>query len=309
MSSAPHTPVLLTEVITNLSIKPDGTYLDLTVGRAGHASEILTRLDSGTLIGVDQDQEAIEYSKVRLSEISSHFILIKDNFSNVKEILSSLHITKIDGVIMDLGVSSPMFDEADRGFSYKEDAPLDMRMDTSKELTAYKVVNEYPEGKLTKIFSEYGEDPYAKSVARLICKERTVKPIETTGELVSIIKKAKPSSELSKKGHPARQIFQAIRIEVNDELNCLSKALVDVTPFLASGARLLVISFQSLEDRIVKQYFKSLTTVIGNRVNGPMENIELDYRLITKKPILPSQEEITNNGRARSAKLRILERK
>ncbi|MCD8203735.1 MAG: 16S rRNA (cytosine(1402)-N(4))-methyltransferase RsmH [Coprobacillus sp.] len=309
MSEALHTPVLLTEVIENLNIKEDGTYLDLTIGRAGHAREILSRLKGGTLIGVDQDEEAISYSEKRLSEISSHFILIKDNFAHVKEILSSLNIEKLDGVIMDLGVSSPMFDDPARGFSYKEDAPLDMRMDTTKELTAYKVVNEYSKEELTRIFSEYGEDRYAKRVAERIYLERKDKPIKTTGELVSIIKKAKPSSELSKKGHPARQIFQALRIEVNDELSCLSKALTDVIPYLDSGARILVISFQSLEDRIVKQTFKSLTTVVGNRVNGPMENIEPDYRLITKKPITPSEMEITNNNRARSAKLRIMERK
>lgn len=304
-----HTPVLLREVVESLSIKPDGTYLDLTLGRAGHASEILARLTSGTLIGVDQDIEAIEASNERLKEISSHFTLVKDNFSNVKGILDSLGIKEIDGVIMDLGVSSPQFDEVERGFSYWEDAPLDMRMDQSQSLSAYEVVNTYPLDRLAKIFKEYGEDPYSQKVAQKIVKEREKGPIKTTSELVEIIKSAKPESELRKKGHPARQIFQAIRIEVNDELNALGKALSDVLPYLSSGGRLLVISFHSLEDRIVKQTFKSKTTIVGNRVNGPMEENNIDYRLITKKPILPTSEEIENNPRSRSAKLRIIERK
>ncbi|MCD8204792.1 MAG: 16S rRNA (cytosine(1402)-N(4))-methyltransferase RsmH [Coprobacillus sp.] len=304
-----HTPVLLREVVESLSIKPDGTYLDLTFGRAGHAVEILARLTSGTLIGVDQDIEAIEASNERLKEISSHFTLVKDNFSNVKGILDSLGIKEIDGVIMDLGVSSPQFDEVERGFSYWEDAPLDMRMDQSQSLSAYEVVNTYPLDRLAKIFKEYGEDPYSQKVAQKIVKEREKGPIKTTSELVEIIKSAKPESELRKKGHPARQIFQAIRIEVNDELNALGKALSDVLPYLSSGGRLLVISFHSLEDRIVKQTFKSKTTIVGNRVNGPMEENNIDYRLITKKPILPTSEEIENNPRSRSAKLRIIERK
>ncbi len=309
MSSEVHTPVLLKEVVEALEIKEDGIYLDLTLGRAGHSQEILSRLKDGRLIGVDQDIEAIELSKERLSAISDHFTLIHDNFAHVKGILDSLGIKRVDGVIMDLGVSSPQFDEAERGFSYWEDGPLDMRMDKSQSLSAYEVVNTYSLERLTKIFKEYGEDPYSYQVAKKIVKERATKPIETTSELVTIIKSAKPERELNKKGHPARQIFQAIRIEVNDELNSLLKALNDVPSYLASGARLAVISFHSLEDRIVKQTFKSLTTVVGNRVNGPMEETNLDYRLITKKPIIPSSEEINLNPRARSAKLRIIERK
>ena len=305
-----HIPVLLKEVIEGLNIKPDGVYLDLTLGRAGHSSEILSRLNSnGLLIGVDRDQQAIEESRERLDKIEGNFILIKNNFVNVDEILDSLNIDKVDGVLMDLGVSSPQFDDFERGFSYRFDSRLDMRMDRDQKLTAHDVVNNYSEAELRKIFYEYGEDKYSASVARNIVKERENHPIDTTFQLVEIIKKSKPAKELKKSGHPAKQIFQAIRIEVNDELNVLKKALNDVTKHLNSGGRLAVITFHSLEDKIVKKLFKDLTVVEGNRNNLPIVEDEKEFILITKKGIKPSEKELEINHRSQSSTLRIIEKK
>lgn len=305
-----HIPVLLNEVIEGLNIKPDGVYLDLTLGRAGHSSEILSRLNSkGLLIGVDQDQQAIAESKERLDKFEGNFVLVKDNFANVDEILRSLNIVKVDGVLMDLGVSSPQFDDIDRGFSYRFDSRLDMRMDQDQKLTAHDVVNTYSESELRKIFYEYGEDKYSASVARNIVKERENHPIDTTFQLVDIIKKSKPAKELKKAGHPAKQIFQAIRIEVNDELNVLKKALNDVTKHLNSGGRLAVITFHSLEDKIVKKLFKDLTVVEGNRNNLPIKEEEKDFILITRKGIKPSEAELEINHRSQSSTLRIIEKK
>lgn len=305
-----HIPVLLNEVIEGLKIKPLGIYLDLTLGRAGHSSRILSKLDKkGLLIGVDQDITAIKESDERLSKIGSNYKLVKSNFSEVDEILDSLGITKVDGVLMDLGVSSPQFDESSRGFSYRYDAPLDMRMDTSKSLTAKIVVNTYSEEKLRKIFFEYGEDKYSASIARNIVKARATTPINTTYELVDIIKRSKPAKELKKVGHPAKQIFQALRIEVNDELNALKEALNKILPRLNSQGRLAVITFHSLEDKIVKNTFKEYAVVEGNRNNFPEKTIEKDYTLITRKGIRPSEEELAKNPRSASATLRIIERK
>ena len=305
-----HIPVLLDEVIEGLNIKPDGVYLDLTLGRAGHSSEILSRLNkNGLLIGVDQDQQAIDESRERLSKIKDNFVLIKNNFVNVDEILKSLNIEKVDGVLMDLGVSSPQFDDIDRGFSYRFDSRLDMRMDRDQRLTAHDVINNYSEAELRKIFYEYGEDKYSASVARNIVKERANYPIDTTFQLVEIIKKSKPSKELKKAGHPAKQIFQAIRIEVNDELNVLKGALNDVTKHLNSGGRLAVITFHSLEDKIVKKLFKDLTVVEGNRNNLPVKEEEKDFILITRKGIKPSEKELKINHRSQSSTLRIIEKK
>lgn len=305
-----HIPVLLDEVIEGLNIKPDGVYLDLTLGRAGHSSEILSRLNkNGLLIGVDQDQQAIDESRERLSKIKDNFVLIKNNFVYVDEILKSLNIEKVDGVLMDLGVSSPQFDDIDRGFSYRFDSRLDMRMDRDQRLTAHDVVNNYSEAELRKIFYEYGEDKYSASVARNIVKERANHPIDTTFQLVEIIKKSKPSKELKKAGHPAKQIFQAIRIEVNDELNVLKGALNDVTKHLNSGGRLAVITFHSLEDKIVKKLFKDLTVVEGNRNNLPVKEEEKDFILITRKGIKPSEKELEINHRSQSSTLRIIEKK
>lgn len=310
MSEIKHIPVLLNETIEGLNIKPDGTYIDLTLGRAGHSSEILKRLNKdGLLIGVDQDKEAIEESDKRLSKIASNYKLVKSNFVNFEDILSSLNIDKVDGVLMDLGVSSPQFDESDRGFSYRYDAPLDMRMDIEQRLTAKEVVNSYSEGELRKIFYEYGEDKYSASIAHNIVKAREVKPIETTFELVEIIKRSKPAKELKKVGHPAKQIFQALRIEVNNELNVLKETLVQVVKHLNSGGRLAVITFHSLEDKIVKKLFKELCVVEGDRNNFPTEIEQKDFILITRKGIRPSEEELERNHRSTSSTLRIIEKK
>jgi len=310
MSEIKHIPVLLNETIEGLNIKPDGTYIDLTLGRAGHSSEILKRLNKdGLLIGVDQDKEAIEESNKRLSKIASNYKLVKSNFVNFEDILTSLNIDKVDGVLMDLGVSSPQFDESDRGFSYRYDAPLDMRMDIEQRLTAKEVVNSYSEGELRKIFYEYGEDKYSASIAHNIVKAREVKPIETTFELVEIIKRSKPAKELKKVGHPAKQIFQALRIEVNNELNVLKETLVQVVKHLNSGGRLAVITFHSLEDKIVKKLFKELCVVEGDRNNFPTEIEQKDFILITRKGIRPSEEELERNHRSTSSTLRIIEKK
>lgn len=310
MSEAKHIPVLLNETIEGLNIKPDGTYIDLTLGRAGHSSEILKRLNkNGLLIGVDQDKEAIEESDKRLSKIASNYKLVKSNFVNFEDILTSFNIDKVDGVLMDLGVSSPQFDESDRGFSYRYDAPLDMRMDVEQKLTAKEVVNSYSEAELRKIFYEYGEDKYSASIAHNIVKERAVKPISTTFELVDIIKRSKPAKELKKVGHPAKQIFQALRIEVNNELNVLKETLGQVVNHLNSHGRLAIITFHSLEDKIVKKLFKELTVVEGNRTNFPLVTEEKDYILVTRKGIRPSLEELETNHRSASSTLRIIEKK
>ena len=305
-----HVPVLLKEVIEGLNIKPNGVYIDLTLGRAGHSSEILKRLNKdGLLIGVDQDIDAIKESQARLEKISKNFKIVKSNFSKVDEVLDSLGIKKVDGVLMDLGVSSPQFDESDRGFSYRYDAPLDMRMDLDKVKTAKAIVNTYSEAELRKIFYEYGEDKYSASIAHNIVKYRQNKEIETTFELVDIIKRSKPAKELKKAGHPAKQIFQALRIEVNDELNVLKEALTKVLPYLNSKARLAVITFHSLEDKIVKKTFKELAVVEGSRDNFPIKQVEKDYILITRKGIRPSEIELEANHRAASSTLRIIEKK
>ena len=310
MSNDLHIPVLLNEVIEGLDIKKDGIYLDLTLGRAGHSSEILKRLSSkGLLIGVDQDQQAINDSKVRLDKIGTNYKLVKSNFSSIDLILDELGIKGVDGVLMDLGVSSPQFDDSSRGFSYRYDAPLDMRMDKDNPLTAKTVVNTYSEAELRKIFYEYGEDKYSASVAHNIVKERESHPIETTFQLVDIIKRSKPAKELKKAGHPAKQIFQAIRIEVNDELNVLKETLNKILPYLNSKGRLAVITFHSLEDKIVKKLFKELTVVEGNRNNFPLEEEKKDFILITRKGIRPSESELEINHRSASSTLRIIERK
>ncbi len=305
-----HIPVLLNETLEGLNIKPDGTYLDLTLGRAGHSSEILKRLsDKGLLIGVDQDIDAIRYSQERLSKISNNFKLIKSNFQNMDKVLDELGIEKVDGILMDLGVSSPQFDDPNRGFSYRYDTLLDMRMDQDQELTAKTIVNTYPESELVRIFKEYGEEKYSYSIARNICKERVDHEIETTGQLVEIIKRSKPSKELKKVGHPAKQIFQALRIEVNDEINVLKRTLTKAVIRLNKGGRLAVITFHSGEDRIVKNLFKDLTTVIGNRYDLPNKEEDKEFILITRKGIRPSEKECNENHRSISSTLRIIEKK
>lgn len=307
-----HIPVLLNEVIENLNINPDGIYIDLTLGRAGHSSEILKRLSNkGKLIGFDQDIDAIQASIERLSKISSNFEVIKSNFENVKEELLKRGITKVDGILADLGVSSPQFDQGDRGFSYRFDAKLDMRMDQNANLSAYEIVNTYSLIDLTRIFREYGEEKYAYEIAKRIVREREQKPVETTFELVDIIKKSLPSKELSKKGHPAKQVFQALRIETNRELEVLETMLKDGLELLSSKGRMAIITFQSLEDRIVKNIFKEVSTPKATPRWMPSlpEDQEVDYQLINKKVIVASEEELKRNPRSESAKLRVIERK
>ena len=304
-----HIPVLLNEVIAGLNIKSNGTYVDLTVGRGGHSSEILKRLKEGHLICVDQDEEAIVASQARLSKISNNFEIVRSNFSHLEEILKDKNIDEVDGILMDLGVSSPQFDKGERGFSYKEDARLDMRMDQRQDLTAYNIINTYSLEDLTKIFQIYGEEKYSFSIAKNIIKARESAPIETTFQLVDIIKRSKPMKELKKVGHPAKQVFQALRIAVNDELNVLEKALKAALKHLKPGGRLAVITFHSGEDRIVKNIFKDAAISVGNRFDGPMLEQEKDYILINHKPITASEKELEFNHRSASAKLRIIARK
>ena len=304
-----HIPVLLKEVIEGLNVKKDGIYLDLTLGRAGHSSVILSSLSSkGRLIGVDQDDEAIEASKERLSKIGNNFTLVRDNFVNIDEILKGLNIDKVDGILMDLGVSSPQFDDQSRGFSYRYDSELDMRMDKRNPITAKKIVNEYSLNDLVRIFNEYGEEKYSYSIAKNIVKQRESQPINTTFELVDIIKRSKPAKELAKVGHPGKQIFQALRIEVNDEINVLKRTLTKALSHLNQGGRLAVITFHSGEDKIVKSLFKELTVVEGNRYDLPLTADKKEYRLVTRKGIKPSEEEKEYNHRSVSSVLRIIEK-
>lgn len=305
-----HVPVLLDETIKGLNIKPDGTYLDLTIGRAGHSSVILRNLTNGYLIGFDQDEEAIEESQANLSKISQRFELVHANFIALGEVLKQKHIPYVDGILMDLGVSSPQFDEGKRGFSYRLDAPLDMRMDQRQKLTAYDIVNSYSLNEIAKIIQEYGDERYALSIAKNIVKQREIAPIMTTFQLVEIIKKSKPMKELAKVGHPAKQTFQALRIAVNDELNALRLGLQEALASLRPhGGRLAVITFHSGEDRIAKSLFCEASVSEGNRLDGPMGDHDKDYILVNKKPIVAGAQEISDNPRSQSAKLRIIERK
>jgi len=305
-----HIPVMLDEVIEGLAIKPDGVYVDLTLGRAGHASAILSKLNKkGLLIGVDQDETAIKEGSARLSEVGGNYKVVRDNFSNFGNILDSMNIDRVDGILMDLGVSSPQFDNAERGFSYKTDGPLDMRMDQRQTRTAYSIVNSYSLGELTKIFQDYGEEKYAFSIAKNIVKARETSPISTTLQLVEIIKRSKPMKELSKVGHPAKQAFQALRIATNDEIKVLIITLKEAMKRLKSGGRLAVITFHSGEDRIVKSAFKEVAVEIGNRIDGPMNQEKLMFTLVNRKPIEASEKELEMNHRSKSAKLRIIESK
>lgn len=305
-----HIPVLLNEVISSLNVKEDGVYLDFTVGRGGHSSEILKRLKNGKLIAFDQDDEAIKQSNINLSKIGTNYELVHTNFVNFKEELQSKNIQYVDGILADLGVSSPQFDQKDRGFSYREDAMLDMRMDRSQALTAHTIINTYSLEELTKIFQEYGDEKFSYSIAKNIIKAREKGAINTTFELVDIIKMSKPMKVLKKEGHPAKQVFQALRIAVNDEINVLVKALHDALEVLRpGGGRMAVITFHSGEDRVVKNIFKSVAVVEGNRYDGPNIVKEPDYLLVNRKPIIASEEELELNPRSKSAKLRVIERK
>lgn len=309
--STEHIPVMLKEVIEGLNIKPEGTYVDLTLGRGGHSEAILKKIKSGLLVGFDQDQTAIITTSRRLVEISDRFALVHANFSSVKAELNARNIESIDGALMDLGVSSPQFDQGERGFSYRFDAKLDMRMDQTQLLTAHTIVNTYDLAVLTRLFREYGEEKFAYEIARNIIKRREVKTIDTTFELVDIIKATLPKKTLLKKGHPAKQIFQALRIATNDELEVLQIAVHDVLGMLRPGGRLAIITFHSGEDRIVKNIFKDRTIVKVDR-RGPQlypdQETKPEYRLINHKVICASEEEIKLNPRAESAKLRIIEK-
>lgn len=304
-----HIPVLLKETIDGLNLKPDGIYVDGTLGRGGHSSEILKVATKGHLYCFDQDKQAIAESRERLEQIGKNFTLINDNFENLKKDLNELGVEKVDGFLFDLGVSSVQFDESDRGFSYRYDARLDMRMNQDSRISAYDVVNNYSLNDLTRIIREYGEEPFAYQIAREIISQRSISPLVTTYQLVDVIKKALPKKVLSKPGHPAKQTFQAIRIEVNRELEVLKIALKDACEMLQSGGRVAVITFNSLEDRIVKQYFNSLTKDEVTSRYLPSTNKEINYRLVNKKIITASEEELASNNRSKPAKLRVIERK
>ncbi|MBJ8325139.1 16S rRNA (cytosine(1402)-N(4))-methyltransferase RsmH [Streptococcus pacificus] len=307
-----HTTVLLEETVDMLHIKPDGIYVDATLGGAGHSKYLLKKLSlKGHLYCFDQDQTAIDNAQKELQPFiqNGQVTFIKDNFRNLKQALAAYHVTEIDGILYDLGVSSPQLDQRERGFSYKKDAPLDMRMNQEAKLTAYHVINHYDYHDLVRLFFKYGEDKFSKQVARNIEKMRQIQPIKTTTELVDIIKASKPAKELKKKGHPAKQLFQAIRIEVNDELGAADESLQQAMEMLAVDGYISVITFHSLEDRLVKQLFKEASTVdVPKGLPFIPEEMKPQFELVNKKPILPQSIELENNNRAHSAKLRVARR-
>lgn len=313
MTDFQHTTVLLHETVDGLAIKPDGVYVDCTLGGAGHSEYLLRQLNNdGHLYAFDQDQKAIENAKIRLAEYvaKKQVTFVKANFRELTAELKRFGVTEVDGILYDLGVSSPQLDEAERGFSYHQDAPLDMRMDQDASFSAYQVVNEYSYHELVKIFFRYGEEKFSKQIARLIERRREVKPIETTGELVDLIKEAIPAPARRKGGHPAKRVFQAIRIAVNDELGAIESSLEQAIDMLAIGGRVSVITFHSLEDRIVKTIFKEFSAPKDMPPGLPMvpEDFQPILKLVNRKPIIPSEEELQDNNRARSAKLRIAEK-
>ncbi len=306
-----HVSVLLNETIEGLNIKPDGIYVDGTLGGGGHAYEVLKRLSpKGRLIGIDQDGEALRAADQRLKEFGEQVTLARDNYCEIDRVLESLGIEKVDGILLDIGVSSYQLDNLERGFSYKSDAPLDMRMDTRQSLTAADVVNSYSENELFTIIKDYGEERFARNIAKKIVQSREDKPLETTQELSEIIQSAIPMKAKAKGGHPAKKTFQAIRIEVNRELAVLKESIDKMIERLNPGGRICIITFHSLEDRIVKTKFRENENpctcppdfpvcVCGKKSKG---------RVITRKPIVPSEDEIAVNKRAKSSKLRIFER-
>ncbi|MCF0136868.1 MAG: 16S rRNA (cytosine(1402)-N(4))-methyltransferase RsmH [Oscillospiraceae bacterium] len=310
MNQAGHVSVLLDECIDNLNIKPDGIYVDGTLGMGGHSEQILMRLTTGRLIGIDRDPSAIERAGKRLEQYGDRLTLVHRNFSEVADVLDELGIDGVDGMLFDLGVSSPQLDETERGFSYMNDAPLDMRMDNTSAFTAWNVVNEWPEEELLRILRDYGEERYARRIASRIAERRAEKPLETTLELVDVIKSAMPAAALREKQHPAKRSFQAIRIAVNDELGAVAEMMKTAPDKLNKGGRLCVISFHSLEDRIVK-------TSIAARENGctcPREapicvcGFVQTLKNVHRKPVTPGEDELKENPRSRSAKLRVAEK-
>ncbi|RNA69694.1 16S rRNA (cytosine(1402)-N(4))-methyltransferase RsmH [Alteribacter keqinensis] len=306
-----HETVLKEETVNGLNIRPDGIYVDCTLGGGGHSEQIVKQLgESGRLICFDQDDRALEFAKERLSPYRERITFVRSNFLHLKEELHNLGITNVDGFVFDLGVSSPQFDEADRGFSYRFDSRLDMRMDQTRELSAYEVVNEWSFQDLMKIISQYGEERFAKNIARKIEAAREAKPIETTGELVDVIKDAIPAPARRKGGHPAKRTFQAIRIAVNDELTVFEEALKDAIDLTAPKGRLAVITFHSLEDRLCKKVFKERSAMPELPKGLPVipEGFEPELTLVTRKPILANESELEINSRAKSAKLRVAEK-
>ena len=305
-----HISVLLNEVLDGLSIKPDGIYVDGTLGGAGHSLEIVKRLRNGKLIGIDQDPAALEKSKEVLADYMDRVILVHSNYSGIKRVLREIGFDKVDGILLDLGVSSHQLDTEERGFSHNKDAPLDMRMDTTGGFTAWDVVNTYSEGELEKILLEYGEEKWARRIAQFIVNERQEKTIDTTFELVSVIKKAIPKKVRMEGHHPAKKTFQAIRIEVNRELEVLTGAITDMVECLNPGGRLAIITFHSLEDRIVKEAFKELykDCICPPELPKCVCDKRREIDIITRKPLTPSKEELEYNPRSRSAKLRVAER-
>lgn len=306
-----HTTVLLQETVDGLNIRPDGIYVDCTLGGAGHSEYLVQQLsDQGKLICFDQDTIAIDNAKIRLADHLHKITFVHANFRDIKEELQALGIEKVDGILYDLGVSSPQLDTPERGFSYNHDAPLDMRMDTTATLSAYDVVNDWEFNDLVRIFYRYGEEKFSKRIARKIEEAREIAPIETTGQLVELIKDGIPAPARRKGGHPAKRVFQAIRIAVNDELGAAEESLQDAIKMLALNGRISVITFHSLEDRITKTIFKEAASYPDLPPNLPVipEGMEPILKLITRKPILPSEEELLHNNRSRSAKLRIVEK-
>jgi len=305
-----HISVLLEESLNGLNIKPDGIYIDGTMGGAGHSLEIVKQLDTGKLIGIDQDINAINKSKEKLKGYEDKTILIHDNFKNIKEILRQLNIEKVDGVLLDLGVSSHQLDTGDRGFSYHKDAPLDMRMNEYDNISAKDIINTYSIEELDRILKDYGEERWSKRIAEFIVERRKEKYIETTGELVEIIKNAIPKAVRKDGPHPARRTFQAIRIEVNNELGILKQAIIDIVDCLKPKGRVSIITFHSLEDRIIKETYKYLYKNCVCPKEFPICKCDKnrEIKIINKKPIVASLNELENNKRARSAKLRIAEK-
>lgn len=307
-----HKSVLLDETIEQLNIKPDGIYVDGTLGGGGHSYEIAKRLsDKGRLIGIDQDEAAIKAAGERLAPFSDRVTIVRSNYCEIKRVLEELQIEKVDGILLDLGVSSYQLDTAERGFSYMEDAPLDMRMDQRQILTAKEIVNDYTEMELFHIIRDYGEDKFAKNIAKHIVMARQKKPIETTHELTEIIKAAIPMKVRATGGHPAKRTFQAIRIELNRELEVLRESLDDMIELLNENGRYCIITFHSLEDRIVKQSFKKNEDpcVCPREFPVCVCGKESKGKVVTRKPILPSEEELEENSRSKSAKLRVFERR
>lgn len=313
MATFKHVTVLLQEAVAGLNVQPAGTYVDGTLGGGGHTSAILGQLTTGHLYSFDQDETAIDYNRDRLKDAlaAGKLTLIEDNFRHFQKDLAAQGVHKVDGVLYDLGVSSPQFDDAQRGFSYQLDAPLDMRMNQGQSLSAMEVVNEWPYERLVRILYRYGEERFAKQIARKIEQRRQREPIRTTFELVDVIKEAIPAAARRHGGHPAKKSFQAIRIAVNDELGALEESLEQALAMLAVGGRISVITFQSLEDRLVKTMFKEKSSISDDLPQGlPVipEGMSPDFKLINRKPILPGTQELAENHRAHSAKLRIIEK-